>query len=62
MFPVGEVAFDEVPETWTSVTNDGWSDMAIALGQADGTLVKSPQTWGFGSRSSKGWSSSQSQS
>jgi iron complex transport system substrate-binding protein len=36
MFPVGAVEFEEVPETWTSTSNDGWSDMAIALGQADG--------------------------
>ena len=36
MFPVGEVEFDDVPETWTALTTDGWSDMAVALGQAEG--------------------------
>jgi iron complex transport system substrate-binding protein len=36
MFPVGAVEFEEVPETWTTTSNDGWSDMAVALGQADG--------------------------
>ena len=36
MFPVGQVEFEEVPETWTTTSNDGWSDMAVALGQADG--------------------------
>jgi iron complex transport system substrate-binding protein len=36
MFPVGEVAFDEVPETWMATYRDAWGDMAVALGQADG--------------------------
>ena len=36
MFPVGEVELAEVPETWTALTTDGWSDMAVALGQAEG--------------------------
>ncbi|MBV0903557.1 ABC transporter substrate-binding protein [Haloarcula salina] len=32
MEPVGEVSFDDVPETWLAMTG-GWADMGIALGQ-----------------------------
>lgn len=32
---VGEVEFDEVPETWVPFTGD-WADMGVALWQADG--------------------------
>ncbi|WP_435117813.1 ABC transporter substrate-binding protein [Halolamina sp. C58] len=35
MAPVGEVAFDEVPESWLPYTGD-YADMGVALGQADG--------------------------
>jgi iron complex transport system substrate-binding protein len=35
MAPVGEVEFDDVPETWVPFTGD-WADMGVALGQADG--------------------------
>ncbi|QKG91953.1 ABC transporter substrate-binding protein [Halorubrum salinarum] len=35
MAPVGEVAFDGVPETWESYF-PGYADMGVALGQADG--------------------------
>ncbi|SIR64869.1 iron complex transport system substrate-binding protein [Haladaptatus litoreus] len=44
MFPVGEVEFEEVPETWTSTSNDAWADMAIALGQADGCRTPGART------------------
>jgi len=33
MPPVGEVEFEEVPETWAA-NNGSWADMGIALGQA----------------------------
>ncbi|EMA00102.1 hypothetical protein C439_12218 [Haloferax mediterranei ATCC 33500] len=32
MEPVGEVSFDQVPETWVA-NNGSWADMGIALGQ-----------------------------
>ncbi|WP_324663766.1 ABC transporter substrate-binding protein [Haloarcula sediminis] len=35
MAPMGEVSFDEVPETWAAY-DGGYADMAVALGQADG--------------------------
>lgn len=35
MEPVGDVAFEEVPETWLPYTAD-YADMGVALGQADG--------------------------
>lgn len=35
MEPVGEVEFDDVPETWFPYTGD-YADMGVALGQADG--------------------------
>jgi iron complex transport system substrate-binding protein len=38
MFPVGEVEFEEVPETWLATFNNASADMAVALGQADGNL------------------------
>jgi iron complex transport system substrate-binding protein len=34
MFPVGEVAFESVPESVTTY-NMGWADMVVSLGQAD---------------------------
>jgi iron complex transport system substrate-binding protein len=40
MFPVGEVEFEEVPETWMATYREGWGDMAVALGQADGNRTK----------------------
>jgi len=39
MFPVGEVEFEEVPETWYTWNVYGWADMAVALGQANGSQV-----------------------
>ncbi|MFA1609863.1 ABC transporter substrate-binding protein [Halobellus rubicundus] len=35
MAPVGEVAFESVPERWVPYTGD-YADMGVALGQADG--------------------------
>jgi iron complex transport system substrate-binding protein len=35
MAPVGEVAFDDVPETWESYF-PGYADMGVALGRGDG--------------------------
>jgi iron complex transport system substrate-binding protein len=35
MAPVGEVAFDAVPETWLAYTGD-YADMGVALGHGDG--------------------------
>ncbi|WP_435066236.1 ABC transporter substrate-binding protein [Halobaculum sp. EA56] len=36
MFPVGEVEFEDVPETWMATNRNGWADMAAALGQVNG--------------------------
>ncbi len=37
MAPMGEVEFDDVPETWLPYGGD-YADMGVALGQADGML------------------------
>jgi iron complex transport system substrate-binding protein len=41
MFPVGEVEFKQVPETWTILDNS-YADMAVALGKADGNRNPRP--------------------
>jgi iron complex transport system substrate-binding protein len=41
VFPVGEVEFEEVPETWT-VLGTSHADMAVALGKADGNRNPRP--------------------
>jgi len=38
MEPVGDVEFDEVPETWFPYTGD-YADMGVALGQGDGLVA-----------------------
>ncbi|WP_247004783.1 ABC transporter substrate-binding protein [Halosolutus gelatinilyticus] len=38
MEPVGEIAFDDVPETWFPYTAD-YADMGVALGRGDGLLA-----------------------
>jgi iron complex transport system substrate-binding protein len=48
MFPVGEVEFEEVPETWMATYRDAYTDMAVALGQVDGnrsTTIGRFQMW-----------------
>jgi iron complex transport system substrate-binding protein len=40
MYPVGEVEFEEVPETWLAEFQDAYGDMAVALGQADGNKTQ----------------------